>query len=469
MVAQFGVPPQGEKIRSLVEERLREAMASNGAKITVDWRGEQKHLHVISMPVELLYLNPDTHRIRAQRTLDPDRNRVLEEEPWSESAQGYLRYLLSRSPSNPTQIDPDYTALQDELDDFGQKEPGIISPDGILVDGNTRCAALRELGIPDIRVGVLPADTSRRDINRVELALQLRRDKRRDYSYINRLIAIEEELAGGRREEDVARDFNIKTTTLQKDRWVYQLVADAIERSRTGDGTGLRLVDFEEQQEKLRELHRDYSKLAKTHPDAAEQLKESRLAMVVLNYPKTSMRYAEADFHSRYLDERLPTELRPAVQEPAAVQIPGLVGVAVPDASAAVKTTRALTTTLLQAKAVAQAGDQQAPSVVADADALIKTARSTFDVAVRMAGQNAQLQKRQIIVSERLTDAADYVNQCASEFAEAKAKRALDEDAFDDALLTLKASLDRLSKQAARTFSSPGDGVAWLLNATREN
>jgi hypothetical protein len=165
----------------------------------------------------------------------------------------------------------------------------------------------------------------------------------------------------------------------------------------------------------------------------------------------------------------LPDDLRPAAQASAAVHIPGLPGVAVPDASAAVKTTRALTDALLQAKAVALAGEQQAPSAVAKADALIKTARTTFDVAVKMAGQNAQLQKRQIVVSERLTDAADYINQCASEFAEAKAKQALDEDAFDDALLTLRASLERLSKLAARTFSSPGDGVAWLLDATREN
>src|SRR3546814_18077321 len=67
----------------------------------LDWRGEQKHLHVISMPVDMLYFNPDTHRVRAQRTLDPERNRVLEQEPWSEPAQEYLHYLLSSSPSNP--------------------------------------------------------------------------------------------------------------------------------------------------------------------------------------------------------------------------------------------------------------------------------------------------------------------------------------------------------------------------------
>ncbi|MBP3080780.1 hypothetical protein WP39_25690 [Streptomyces sp. 604F] len=470
MAVKFGVPPEGERIRSMVEERLRQAMAENGAKVTVEWRGEQKHLSVISMPVDLLYLNPDTHRIRAQRTLDPEQNQVLEEQPWSEDAQDYLALLLSRNPANPTQTDPDFTALQDELDDFGQKEPGIISPDGILVDGNTRCAALRKIGIKDIRVGVLPADTSRRDINNVELALQLRKDKRREYSYINRLIAIEEELANGRRPEDVARDFNIKTTTLRQDRWVYELVNDAIDRSKDpATGVGLRLVDFEDHQEKLRELQRDYTKLAKTDPDGAEQLKESRLAMVVLNYPKTSVRLAEADFHTRFLDERLPADLRPAAQDSAAVSIPGLPGVAVQDGTAVVKATRALTDNLLKAKAAALAGAKLTPAEVTQAAAKIKSARGTFDVAVKMAGQNAQLQKRKIAVPERLTDAADYVNQCAAEFAEAKAKRALDEDSFDDALLTLRASLARLAKQAGRTFSSPGDGVEWLLNATRES
>ncbi|PRY29033.1 ParB/RepB/Spo0J family partition protein [Pseudosporangium ferrugineum] len=468
MSADFGTPPEGDSIRSLVEQRFRQVMAENGAKVTVDWRGEQRHLHVISMPVDMLYFNPGTHRIRAQRALDQQRNRMLEEDPWSETAQQYLHHLLTRKPSNPDQIDPDYTALKEELEDFGQKEPGIISPTGILVDGNTRCAALRDLGIAGIRVGVLPADTSHRDINAVELFLQLRRDKRREYSYINRLIAIEDELASGRREEDVARDFNIKTTTLHQDRWVYQLIRDAIDRSATGDDVALREIDFEDHQEKLRELYRDYTKMARTDPDAAEQLKETRLAMVVLNYPKTSVRLAEADFHTRYLSERLPDVLRPAVQESASVSIPGLPGVSMPDATATVKTTRALTDSLLQASAKTRARNKLGSSDVDEADGLMKTARKTFDAAVKLAGQNAQLHKRQVVVTERLTDAADYVNQCAAEFAEARAKRALDEDAFDDALLTLRASLTRLAKQAGRTFGSPGDGVAWLLDTAQE-
>lgn len=97
----------------------------------------------------------------------------------------------------------------------------------------------------------------------------------------------------------------------------------------------------------------------------------------------------------------------------------------------------------------------------------MKEAKGSFDKAVKLAGQNAELVKRQTAVPERLTDAADYVTQCANEFAEAKAKRALDEEAFDDALIVLRDSLDRLARQAGRTFTAPGDGVTWLLDAVR--
>lgn len=468
MSTKFGVPPEGEKIQSIVEERLKLAMAENGAKVTVDWRGTPRHLDVISMPVDLLYFNPDTHRIRAQRTLDPARNRTLQEEPWSEPAQEYLRYLLTCNPANPSQTDPDYITLRDELDAFGQKDPGIISPHGILVDGNTRCAALRDLGVKHIQVAVLPSDTSRDDINNVELALQLRRDKRRDYSYINRLIAIEEQLASGRREEDVAREFNIRVKTLRLDRWVYQLIMDAIDRSATDHGARLRLVDFEDHQEKLRELSRDYANLQKTDPEGAEQLKESRLAMVVLGYAKTDVRYVESDFHTRYLEGRLPATLQPETPSTSTVEIPGLPGVAVQDGSPLVQKTRAFTDSLLRAKATAQGGSRLPAQRITEADQVIASARQAAEKAVKLASQSGRLKKKQISVSDRLTDAAEVLEQCAAEFAAAKAKRAIDEEAFNEALLTLRASLTRLAKQAGRTFSNPEEGVAWLLNATRD-
>src|SRR4051794_9476554 len=386
-MSSFGIPPQGVEIQAVINQRLKQAMAEDGAKVTIDWRGEPRHLYVISMPVDMLYFNPDTHRIRAQRTLDPDRNRSIEQDPWGQEAQTYLHDLLKRRPSNPDQTDPDFIALMDELDDSGQREPGIVSPHGILVDGNTRAAALKELGVANIKVGVLPDDTSRQDINDVELSLQLRKDRRRDYSYINRLIAIDEELARGRSETDVAKDFNIKPATLQRDRWVYDLILKAIERSRTEDGASLRLIDFEQHQEKLRELHRDYTKLAGTDSDAANRLLQSRLAMVLLDYPKTSLRLAEDDFYTRYLESRLPEGIKPEVAAAEPVFVPGIPGATLPAQSTSSAAAEALTDRLLRAKAVATEGIAGTPEEVAQAAAAMKGARETFDVAVKLAGQ----------------------------------------------------------------------------------
>jgi hypothetical protein len=207
--------------------------------------------------------------------------------------------------------------------------------------------------------------------------------------------------------------------------------------------------------------------LAATDPDAAQALKQSRLAMVLLDYPKTSLRLAEADFHTRYLESRLPEELKPVVPAAQPIPVPGIPGATLPSQSTDAAAAEALTNQLLRAKAVATDGKNSTPEEVAKATEVIDQAKKAFGVAVKMAGQNAELVKRQTQVPERLTDAAEYIIQCANEFAEARAKRALDEDAFDDALLVLRESLESLARQAGRTFSAPGDGVAWLLEAVR--
>lgn len=468
MTAQDTIPPNGDEVRTMVKARLAEAQAgSDGGKVTVTWRNSQKHLDVISMPVNLLRLNPETHRIRAQRSVDPVRDQQLTANPWSPESQDYLRFLLSSKPSNPDQTDPDFITLTEELKESGQREPGIISPDGILVDGNTRCIALRELGLQEILVGVLPGDTTWQDINAVELRLQLRKDKRRDYTYINRLIAIDEQLRNGRLADQVANDFNIKPKTLEGDQWVYAVVREAIERSADGD-MRLRLIDFEEHQEKLRELWRDFDKAHKTDPDAAERLKESRLQAILLGHSKTTVRLIEQDFHDRYVEARLPVDLQTEQDSDSdEIAVPGL-DVTVDDVSNTVKAAKALTDKLLRAKAITAPGAGATAAQTEAAEKTIRKAVDVFEVATHLAGKNDQLKKRQIAVPQRISDAAEDIQQCVAEYAQAKAQRALDEDALDDALLELRAQMQRLAKLAARGGNQPGEGVAWLLDIVRD-
>jgi hypothetical protein len=126
-----GTPPLAEDIRALVADRLREAELENAEKLTVEYRGAQKHLYGIAMPTDMLYLNPDTHRVRAQRTSNPERDAELTQDPWGAAGQAYLKDLLSWRPSAPGQVDPDYEQLRDELKTFGQREPGVITREGV--------------------------------------------------------------------------------------------------------------------------------------------------------------------------------------------------------------------------------------------------------------------------------------------------------------------------------------------------
>jgi ParB-like chromosome segregation protein Spo0J len=458
----MGAPPQGEKVREIVNDRLQTARLEDGEKLTIEWRGMPSHRHVIAMPIELLYYNPDTHRIRAQRSLDPLRDAQLRAAPWGEVGQGYLDFLLKTQPSSPGKVDPEFEALRDSLDDFGQQQPGLITPDGILVNGNTRCAALRELGKRHIRVAVLPDDTTRADVSAVELALQLRRENKRDYSYINQLIAIEEQLSHGRRPDEVAREFHIRLKTLEQDRWVYGLIQEAIARSDLGGGAALRLVDFEDHQEKLRELYRTYTAEATTNRDAAEALKESRLALIMLGFSKTDVRLAKPDFFEKYLEQRLPAGSTKSPTS-AAVSIPGL-SVTVADDAAVVKQAREMTDKVLRARSNTRPGTAADTSKQDESNELIQTLWKSADGALELAGRDERLRQRKVAPADRLSDASESIALATADVAQGLATKLIDADSIDEALVSLRNALFALSRQVHRAVPDTGEGVAWLTS-----
>ncbi|MFF3245039.1 transcriptional regulator [Streptomyces sp. NPDC002870] len=469
-LGDFGRPPLAVENQDLVEQRLLEAAAGTGLQetLTVEWRTKPLVVQVIDVPVESLYYNPGTHRIRAQRSFDPVRDRLLDEDPWSEESQDYLQYLLQAEPSDPAKRDKDFEELKTSLKDFNQNEAGLITRDGVLVNGNTRAAALRELGVPNIRVGVLPESCTWADVNKVELSLQLRHDTRRPYSYINRLLTIDEQVGAGRPLRDVARDFRIRKETAEQDLWVLACLRDLRDRSITAEAE-LRLLDFEDAQEKLREVHRAYGKESKANKEKAELLKENRLAAIVMDFSKTDVRLIEADFRTRYLEHRLPEELKaaPAATAPAERRIPGInrpVRAEVPQVAAA----RAFTDTLLRAKAVIRAGDKVPAAEAEKAAAVFTQAHRTVEDALEPAGKDARVRKRKQAAPDRLNDACMDIEQCITDMALAQASRSLDEEALDEAVLKLKASMRKLALAAAQSIEVPGDGVAWLLDAVRQ-
>ncbi|MEV5339121.1 hypothetical protein AB0K93_11625 [Streptomyces sp. NPDC052676] len=471
MLREFPPPPRAAEFSELIKKKVEEVKAADGTRETVkvDWNEQQIHVEVIDLPLNGLYFNPGTHRIRAQRTHDPARDEVLDKDPWSAESQDYLRFLLQVSPTDTNLRDPAFDKLKESLEQFGQNDPGLVTHHGVLVNGNTRAAALRELGAQSMRVGVLPESFTWADINAVELSLQLRKDHRRDYSYINELIAMEEQAALGRTPEQIAKAFRIQPKTYHQARWILSTIRELIDRSKSGGGVALRLVDFEGAQERLKELHRLYTKLETVDRDQAEVLKEWRLAAILLDFSKTDVRHIDEDFLKEdHLGRTLPSTLATGdsdAAQPDEVLIPGL-DLAVPAASSAVSEARALNDQILRASAAVRSRKADlADSDKAQQQAVLDEAKEAFDKAIEAAGRSARLRKRKQLAPARLAEACASIDQCVMDLVQARTSHSLDEEAFDEAVLKLRSSLRKLAQQAGRGLPNPGDGVSWLLEA----
>ncbi|MFI0979633.1 transcriptional regulator [Streptomyces sp. NPDC021093] len=468
MSVQFGTPPIANENQALVEKRLKEVHEGQGVAetLTVEFRGQPRHIEVIDMPVNQLFYNPGTHRIRAQRSHDPVSDKALDEDPWSEKSQEYLHHLLTALPADPKKRDPAFIALMESLQEHKQNEPGLITREGILVNGNTRRAALKELAVPNIRVAVLPASCTEADIHAVELSLQLRPDERRPYSYINHLLALEEQVKLGKHLSEVARNFRTTQPACERDLWILSQLQDLVRRSSTGT-LSLRLMDFEEAKEKLFELFRAYSKEHGKNKDKADLLKEARLTAIALDFSKTDVRYISSDFQARFLDQRLPESVKGAAGAPAAVSIPGLNRV-VQSAGAPVAAARALTDSLLRARAVQVADDKATPEQLSTASQAVTEIKDAFEEAIEFAGKDHRLRKKRQAAPDRVLDASKDLEQCITDLVMARGNGSLDEGAFDDALISLRTVMGRLAVEAGKSIPLPGEGVTWLRNATAE-
>ena len=177
------------KIRRLLADAQKMPPKEHEVVRLPDTRGEAVLAHVINMNVGDVLLNPHSHRVRAQLEDDPEWS-SLRDDPFSERAQNVIqRHVIDAR-------DPDeFVALKESLVREGQTDPGVMTEKGVLVNANTRAAALRELEDPSlqyIRVAVLPDTFDNAEISLLELRLQMQRELKVDYTLTNELIFIEE-------------------------------------------------------------------------------------------------------------------------------------------------------------------------------------------------------------------------------------------------------------------------------------
>ncbi|MCV0388093.1 MAG: hypothetical protein K5821_17260 [Nitrobacter sp.] len=164
------------------------------------WRGKEKYFPVIDLPTDAVLLNAESHRIRAE--LEAPEYEFVRKERTSARAQDALANLWQKAHRK-------FDKLKESLQVEGQTEPGVITREGLLVNGNTRLVALRELGRPWIRVAVLDSDARPFEIADLELRLQVRETGHDTYRLSNELLFIDEmRTEYGKSDEEIATALN---------------------------------------------------------------------------------------------------------------------------------------------------------------------------------------------------------------------------------------------------------------------
>ena len=142
-----------------------------------------------------------------EREVPPDFFRSGQENESSQRAQHDILVAFAVRGSSSV------TPIMDQLHAEEQRQPLLITSDGVVVNGNRRLAAMRELFTEDpVRFGnfayvdcaVLPASVTPNEIVEIEVRLQMQRETKLPYGWIEESIAIKEMLDEGMQRAYVA-------------------------------------------------------------------------------------------------------------------------------------------------------------------------------------------------------------------------------------------------------------------------
>ena len=177
-------------------EHLRARQASSPDKriLLPAWPRPQKELPQVDLEVTWVRLSTLNHRTRSEQMRiahQLDRPDLFTADPNGEEAQTQQNRILAGQEG--------FDDIKADLMERGQQQPAVVTAEGVLINGNRRTAALRSL-FEDldhqpsryITCLVLPADANLREMVDLETELQIAREFKEHYTWVNEALLIEE-------------------------------------------------------------------------------------------------------------------------------------------------------------------------------------------------------------------------------------------------------------------------------------
>lgn len=292
--------PDNNERAELIAQHLAAADKPGNEQARFAWKTGFHTSPVVELPVESVLLNPRSHRIRSQLESHAKRELVFAE-PYGEEAQAIIANLLRATEG--------FDVLRENLKEVQQREYGIATHRGLLVNANTRCVALRDNGMDYIRVAILPSDAQQKEIDALELRLQLQEDFRQPYSFSNQLLFISELLGTyGHSDERVALDMNWASSsdasslkegvkTVQR----HVRILAIIRQLQDVSASRLPLTWVDDKRQSMIDLDVELEKLNKKDDASADLLKHSRILGMLVGAFYRDLREVDQTFARKYL------------------------------------------------------------------------------------------------------------------------------------------------------------------------
>jgi hypothetical protein len=289
----------------LVSSRNQGRNEESATKVTKEGRAKRIKEE---LDLDVVMLNAGSHRLQAMLG-DHPKLEVVQKEPWGEEAQTTVAELLRKRHRN-------FDALKDSLRIEGQRDPGVVTRKGVLINANSRTVGLRDLADSEkhwVRVAVLPPDADPKELARLELQLQVQDPLKDDYELTEELLFIEE----------MARDYRMSPEQIAQDlRWASddgrsiskgaetvqqrRRILAMIQAMRVVPDPPIPLTFFDDKLEQLKALERTYNSMREDEPERARRFRDNWLVAALAGSSSVhALRAVDEDFAKDYLLPRL--------------------------------------------------------------------------------------------------------------------------------------------------------------------